>query len=219
MSLLREILFLIQKEVLIEWRNRYAISGILLYVLSTVFIVYISFIQVQAPVWNILFWIIVLFASVNAITKSFVRENSNRQLYYFTLMNPLAVLFAKMLYNAGLLLLLSLLTWLIFGLITINPVTDYGLFFLAIFLASFGLSVVFTFVSAISAKADNNATLLAILSFPLVIPILMTILKISASALRLMQDTGIWKDISILLAINLMLVALGMILFPYLWRD
>lgn len=213
------IFYLIKKEATIEWRQKYALGGIFLYVLSTVFIIYLSFIQVGPKVWNTLFWIVMLFISVNAITKSFIQENSSRALYYYTLANPIAVIFAKVLYNSVLLLLLSILSFGIFALVVGNPVKDFGEFCLALLLASIGFSLAFTFISAIAAKASNSSTLMAILAFPVIIPILMTLLKLSANALGLIQDTGVWKDIMILLAIDLILLALTTILFPYLWRD
>lgn len=219
MTLAKEILFLIQKEMIIEWRQKYAISGILLYVLSTVFIVYISFVQVQPNVWNTLFWIIILFASVNAVTKSFVQESGNRELYYYSLANPSAIILSKIIYNTFLLLLLSILSYVVFAFVAGNPVKVPLQFYLAIFLGSFGFSIAFTFISAIAAKASNSSTLMAILSFPIIIPILMTLIKLSANALGLIQDTAISKDIIILLAIDLILLALTFILFPYLWRD
>ncbi len=219
MSLIREIGHLLRKEAVLEFRVTYAISGILLYVFSTVFIVYTVFVRVEPQAWNALFWIIMLFASVNAIVKSFVQENSARQLYYYSLANPIAVVLAKILYNIVLLLVLSLLIWLSFIFISGNPVRDYGQFLLALFLGSVGFSITFTFISAISAKADNNATLMAILSFPLVIPILLTLLKLSANSLRLLNDTSVDSDILILVAIDLMLVGMTLVLYPFLWRD
>jgi heme exporter protein B len=219
MNFLKQTIVLLRKEALLEWRMKYALSGILLYVFSTVFIVYTAFIRVQPNVWNTLFWIIVLFASVNAIVKSFIQENSTRQLYYYSLANPIAILLSKMIYNAGLLLLLSVLCWGGLAFIAGNPVKDSGQFVLAIFLASVGFSITFTFVAAIAAKADNSATLMAILSFPLVIPILMTLIKISANALRLLNDTAVYKDVVTLVGIDLLLLSLALVLYPFLWKD
>ena len=96
---------------------------------------------------------------------------------------------------------------------------ETGLFLMAIFLGSSGFAITFTFVAAISAKADNNSTLLAILSFPLVIPILMTLIKLSANALALLNDTSFGNDILILLGIDLLLLGVALVLFPFLWRD
>lgn len=219
MTFFQQLLVLIKKEILLEWRQRYAVSGILLYVFTTVFIIYTAFIQVQAQTWNALFWMVMLFAAVNAVAKSFLQESGNRQLYYFQIADPLAVFFSKMIYNVGLLFVIGMLSYFAFAVLAGNPVRNSSLFITAVFLGSLGLSVTFTFVSAISAKAGNNATLMAILSFPLIIPILLTLIKISAQALGLMNDTGVQNDIFILIAIDMILIAAGMVLFPFLWKD
>jgi len=219
MQIVREIISLFSKDLRLEFRSSYAISGILLYVFSTIFIIYTSFVQVQPQVWNVLFWIIMLFTSINAIVKSFVQESNQRQLYYYALANPTAILLAKILYNILLLFVLSLLVWAAFAFVAGNPVRQLGAFVGTIFLGSVGFSITFTFVAAISAKADNNATLMAILSFPLIIPILMTLIKLSANALGLLQDTSVDQDILILIAIDLILVAMAFLLYPFLWRD
>jgi len=219
MQLLRDIFVLLKKEAILEWRQKYAIGGILLYVISTVFVVYIAFVQVDARSWNVLFWIIILFASVNAVVKSFVQENSRRQLYFYTLSHPTTIILSKILYNTLLLGLISVLTFACMSFFTGNLVKETGLFALILFLGSVGFSIAFTFISAIAAKANNSATLMAIMGFPVVIPILLTLVKLSANALRLIQDTGYWRDISILLAIDVILLTLVIILFPYLWRD
>ena len=219
MHLGQEVGILIKKEFMLEWRQKYALGGIVLYVFSTVFIVYLSFIQVGPKAWNTLFWIIILFISVNAITKSFIQENGSRELYYYTIANPLAIILSKIIYNCGLLFMLSVLSYSIFSLVVGNPVKNAYEFWIALFLSSIGFSIAFTFISAIASKASNSSTLMAILAFPVIIPILMTLLKLSANALGLIQDTSVWKDISILLAIDLILLALTFVLFPYLWRD
>ena len=100
MDLFTQIKFLIRKEIMLEWRSKYALNGILLYVVSTVFVCYLAFRQVSsAQTWNALFWIIMLFASVNAITKSFIQENRARQLYYYTIASPKAIIISKIIYN------------------------------------------------------------------------------------------------------------------------
>ena len=219
MNLPKEIYHLLRKELILELRMGYALGGILLYVLSTVFIIFSSFVQLPSQTWNILFWIVLLFAAVNAITKSFVQESGGRALYYYTLVNPIAVLLAKIFYNTLFLFFLSGLIWAFMSFVAGNPVRDAGLFLLAMFLGSSGLSIAFTFLSAISGKAGNNATLLSILSFPLVIPMVMTLVKISAISLRLLNDTSWGKDILTLGAIDLLLLGMGIILFPFLWKE
>ena len=219
MQIVKETILLIKKDLLLEWRQKYAIGGILLYVVSTVFIVFISTGDIPTPVWHILFWTIILFASVNAVVKSFVQENSQRQLYYYQLAHPIAIILSKIIYNIGLLFLLTVLTYIAMTVVYESPVRMVGLFWLTLFLASIGFSITFTFISAIASKADNSSTLMAILTFPIVIPILGTLMTLSANALGIIQDTAYKKDIYTLLAIDGILLGLALILFPFLWKD
>ncbi len=219
MNIIKETLALINKDFTLELRLKYALSGILLYVLSTVFIVFSSFVRIEPLTWNAVFWIVILFAAVNAVGKSFVLEDSDRQLYYYSIAHPVAVILSKMLYNISLLFILSLLCWLGFSFVAGNPVKDTWTFFLALFLGSLGFSIAFTFTAAIASKAQNSATLMAILSFPVIIPILMTLIKLSAGALGEFDNEGADQDITILLAIDALLVGMSLVLFPFLWRD
>lgn len=219
MSLWSEIWFLLGKEVKLEWRQRHALSGILLYVLSTVFIVFISFQQISPQLWNVLFWIIMLFASINAVVKSFVQESGNRQLYYYQLANPIAILLSKILYNILLLLLLGALNAAALLLVAGNPLEDPALFALAVLLGSVGFSVTFTFVAAIAAKTSNSSTMMTILGFPVIIPVLLVLVNLSAHAIGLLQGSMINDDIVMLAGIDLLLLGLGLVLFPMLWRE
>lgn len=215
----KNLIPLLHKEFLLEFRQRYAISGIVLYVFSMVFVVYIASIRVTPPVWNVLFWLIVLFASINAVVKSFVQESGARQLYYYQLADPVALLLAKIIYNTLLLLALSVLAFAAYSLVAGNPVKDWGLFALVLALGSLGFSIAFTFIASIAAKANNSATLMAILSFPVILPILLTLVRLSSIALRLIQDTSYTRDILNLLAIDAILITLTFVLFPYIWKD
>lgn len=219
MNVFSEIWFLLKKDIMLELRQKYAISGIVLYVLSTVFVVYLAFVQIEPRVWNTLFWIIILFASVNAVTKSFMQESGYRALYYYSIANPIAVIISKMIYNT---LLLSVLTFLTFGFLSVissNPVKNLQLFITTIILGSIGLAITLTFISSIAVKANNSGTLMAVLSFPIVIPILITLIKLSAVSLRLLQDTSYNQDIISLLAIDLILISVAFVLFPFVWKD
>ena len=218
MNLFSEITFLLRKEVTLELRHKYAISGILLYVTSTVFVIYLSFIKVDPTVWNTLFWIVSLFASINAVMKSFFQENSARQLFYFQLVNPIAVILSKIIYNICLLFIINVLTFVMMTIMVGNPINNTPQYFLAILLGSIGFSITFTFISAIAAKANNSATMMAILSFPVVLPILVTLIKLSKSAIR-NTDTAWVRDVLMLGAIDMILIALCFLLFPFLWRD
>ncbi len=221
MQLIREIGFLLHKEFTLEWRQKYALGGILLYVLATVSVVYISSLKTEPEHWNTLFWIIILFASVNAVARSFMQEHSGRQLYYYTLANPIAVLLAKIIYNFLLLLLLSLLTLGAYGAVAGYPIHRPEPFFWTICLGSLGYAIALTFVSAIASKASNTATMMAILSLPLLIPILATVIRLAKAALAPVAgvEIPIQGDLYILAGIDLLLLGAALILFSFLWKE
>src|SRR5690606_21194735 len=182
-------------------------------------IVYSAFIQIPTTVWNVQFWLIILFAAVNAFLKSFVSENNDKQLYLYQLVSPLTVIISKLIYNLLILLMITGLAFLALVLLAGNPVRDAGLFFLTALVGAAGISIAFTFIAAIASKGSNQATLMAILGFPVIIPILLTIMKLSANALGLIQDTAILSDLGILLGLDALLLSLTLLLFPFLWKD
>ncbi|HVW12797.1 MAG TPA: heme exporter protein CcmB [Mucilaginibacter sp.] len=227
MELLDQTWYLLKKEILLEWRSKYAFNGVLLYVVSTVFVCYISFKITPGfagssgypVVWNVLFWIIMLFAAVNAIAKSFMQESKNRLLYYYTIAGPQAVILAKTIYNILLMSLLSVLALIIYMLFFTNTIGDPLFYFLAVLLGSFSFSTVFTMISAIASKAGNNGTLMAILSFPVVIPVILVLIRLSKNAMDGLERSANYENIGVLCAINVIVVATSLLLFPYLWRD
>ncbi len=219
MDSIRRISLLIRKELLLEWRQKYALSGMLLYVFSTVFIVYLVFKRIGPEAWMALFWIIVLFATVNAIAKSYMQESSRRQLYYFTLASPGEFFISKVIYNTFLLLGLNALAFGLLTLVSLNPIKNMSLFIATLALGSLGFSLAFTFLSAISSKASNGSTLLALLGFPVVIPILIQVITLTARSLGTITDSTPRNDLLILVALNVVLFTAGLLLFPYIWRD
>lgn len=212
---------------MLEWRSRYAFNGVLLYVVSTVFVCYISFSSSggfkgsssYAIVWNVLFWIIMLFASVNAIAKSFIQENKGRLLYYYSIASPQAIILSKTLYNVLLMSLLSILALLVYLLFFTNTIGDPLFYFITVLLGAISFSTIFTMISAIASKAGNNGTLMAILSFPVIIPVILLLIKLSKNAMDGLERSLSYSNIGVLFAINAIVIATSLLLFPYLWRD
>jgi heme exporter protein B len=220
MDLFNQIKFLIRKEIKLEWRSKYALNGILLYVVSTVFVCYLAFRQVSsAQTWNALFWIIMLFASVNAITKSFIQESRARQLYYYTIASPKAIIISKIIYNIFLMILLSLIALGFYSLVFNYPMGDPWFYLLSVLLGSISFASVFTMISGIASKASNGGGLMAILSFPLIIPLLVVLIKFSKNAMDGLDRSVSYDEIGVILAINVIVITTSLLLFPYLWRD
>ncbi|RDB04951.1 heme exporter protein CcmB [Runella aurantiaca] len=220
---MQELRTLIGKEITLEWRQRYALNGMLLYIVSTVFVCYLSFRlksnQLNPLTWNTLFWIIVLFTAVSAISKSFTQERAGRLLYYYTLASPRGIILSKILYNSGLMIVLSLAGFGFYAFVMGNPVGDIPMYLLTIVLASIGFASTLTMVAGIASKAENNAALMSILSFPAIIPMLLMVMKLAKNALDGLDRSVSGEEIVVLLALDAIVVSLSLILFPYLWKS
>lgn len=216
----QEISLLVKKELKLEWRSKYAIGGLLLYVVSTVFVAYLSFKRVvDVPTWNALFWIILLFAATNAIAKSFVQETRGKRLYLYSIASPQAIIFSKIIYNAVLVSVLALLSYIVFGNLLGDLVQNHTMFVLALFLGAIGFSSTLTLISAIASQSDNNMTLMSILGFPIILPLLLTLMKLSKNAIDGLAWSVNYKYIGVLLMLNVIVIILSYLLFPYLWRE
>lgn len=217
---LRQVQSLVMKEFRLEWKQKFSLSGMLLYIISTLYVCYLAFNQIIDPAtWSALFWVISVFTAINAVAKSFIQESAGQQLYFYTIADPHALIIAKIIYNALLLSLLSVVTFGFYILFIGNLVQNTGLFIVCIVLGNSGLSSVLTIVSAIASRSGNSSTLMAILSFPLLFPLFITILKFSKNIIDGLEWSADVRYIVVLAALNIISVTVGYILFPYLWRD
>ena len=216
---LGRIYHMILKDIQVEFRQGYAIAGIFLFAATTVFIVFKSFNKFTALEWSLLLWIIVLFAGVNAIVKSFIQEGNDTNMYYYTLFDPLELIISKYIYNFFLLLILFIAITSLMFLFGGNPIKDMTLFIEGSLLGITGISAVFTLVSGIAGAGSNVSTLMSILALPLVLPILLTLIRITAVSCRLIEDTSISNDLYLLGGMDGILIGMGILLFPIIWKS
>ena len=219
----KQIIHLLQHEIKLELKQKHFLSSIILYVVSTIFVCSLSFTEIsETVIWNALFWIIMLFSLTNAISKSFLNENSDKQLFLYTLLNPRALILGKIIYNLILSIILVLLSFVIFAVLIKTEGLDnmnYGMFVLAIVLGSTSISSTLTMISAIASKTNNNIGILSILAFPILMPSLLLSIQFSNLAIN-GGNLDMGNEFIVFLGlINLLIIALSFLLFPYLWRE
>ncbi len=211
---------LVRKEFVLEWRQQSALSGVFLYLISTVFLSYLAFDGIISErSWNALFWLIMLFASVNAALKAFVQEHENRHLYYYTIVSAKAAINAKIVYNALLMGCLALAGFFVFVSFMGNPLQSTWLFLLNMLLGMLGFSSVLCMVSAIAARVRNNFTLMAVLGFPLVLPLLLLLVRVSQQCVMGTTFAAVATDLLIIAMLTAITLVLSNILFPYIWKE
>lgn len=220
--MIKRIATLLKKDVLLEFRQKHTFYGILLYIAATIYVLFLSLgtDNMDGNVWNGLFWVIQLFICVNAVAKSFLQESRGRMLYFYSIASPVEFIIAKMLYNLMLMVLMSLLSLFLFAVFLSNPVDNMLRFTGIVMLGGASISIVFTLMSAIAARAQQNAALIAILGFPVILPQLLLLMRLSKAAFaEVFKEGAVLQLSALVLGLDVLVIALAVILFPYLWKD
>jgi heme exporter protein B len=218
----QQLFTLLRKDFLLEFRQRVLSTSLLLFVVSACFTVYqISFAgkaRFNPLVWNAMFWLIFLFSAFQTVIRGFQREMDREFWYWYFLLMPEVLIAGKLLFHFLMLCATSLIAWFFLSLFFHNPVQDNFLFAGLILLACTGISAALTLVSAIAARAKSNPSLLPVLGFPLIIPTLILVVRVSLIALDGLERSLAWKNVWTLAALDFIMLSLSLLLFPYLWR-
>jgi heme exporter protein B len=218
----KAVLGLLKKDVVLELRQQHTLYGILLYIASTIFVLSLSVDELDGKVWNGLFWVIQLFICVNAVAKSFLQESKGRMLYYYSIVSPVAFVVAKLFYNLILMLIMSLISLLLYSFFIPKnyPLSNALEFTGIVILGGASISLVFTLMSAIAAKASHNAALMAILGFPVILPLLLLLMRLSRTAFNeIFKEGAVLQLTGLIISLDALIIAMAVILFPYLWKE
>lgn len=214
-----EIKSLLYKEALLDLRFKSIFLSTVIYVFSTVFICYLSIQTTTLNSWNALVWITILFAITNAANKIFLNESGYGKIYTYTLARPGAIILSKIIYQwiiSTLLASMVMISWLVL----FNRILPHPFHFLvSLILGVSAMSNVLTLNNALATESHNSAALLAILSFPVTVPVLLTSIKSCSLSMMNEIPDSFHNYMLVLGLLNLLTVTLGYILFPYLWRH
>jgi heme exporter protein B len=211
------------KDIKSEFRTRYAINAIAMFAVVTVFAISFAIrgtglsTELQAS----LLWIVIYFSSLSGLAQSFVKEEESKTAMALRLYAPAEVIFAgKLLFNLVLLSGLNLITIPLFAIFINFDVASYPLFFTILLIGSVGLAVVTTFVAAIISKASVKGALFAVLSFPLILPLLVEAISGTKKAMTAdIAFSAARMEIQVLLSYLVIMVVLSFLLFEAVWND
>jgi len=214
------IIALLRKEFLLEFRQKTSLASILLYVLSIVFISFLSFKNgIKPDVWGALFWIVLFFAAINAASKSFFTESKARGIYNYTLYHPTEFVVSKIIYNIILLWVVSICSVFCFSWLVNYPVQDSLLFLLTLLIGSTALAGALTLMSCIASKTGNSYSVMSLLSMPVCIPVMLMSLRLTKNAIDGLEWSVSYNFLGGLFLIDVIIITLSLFLFRYLWKE
>lgn len=211
------------KDLKCELRTRYAINAILMFALVTVFAVSwaVGGVGLSPVLQASLLWIVIYFSSLSGLSQSFVKEEETRTAIALRLYSPATAVFGgKLIFNLVLLSTMNLLTVPFFGVFIGLNIYNFPLFLTIIVLGSLGIVGTTTLIAAIISKASVKGALFAVLSFPLILPLLM--MSISGTKKAFVPEiafSAARMEIQVLASYIVVMTILGFLLFDAVWND
>jgi heme exporter protein B len=220
---MKEIIAVLDKDMRSEFRTRYAMNALLLFVVTAVTMIVFA-LRSDTPSPEILagiYWVVIFFSSMTGLSRIFVSEEERGTTLVLQLVTtPGAIYFGKLLYNVLLTLALNVsVTLLYFFFFPGFSIQSFGLFFVTLLLGSMGLASAATIIAAIIAKANTKGALYPVLSFPVLLPLLMTVIEATTKALDGVPIADALSDFQVLFSYFLVITAGSYLLFDYIWKD
>lgn len=209
-----------RKEILSELRTRYALNAIVMFAVTTVTVVAMGTAQgsVNPRTQAALFWIVVFFSAMSALAQVFVKEEETGTAMALKLAaRSSAVFFGKFLFNLILLTGLQLLVTPLFILFMGMEIYQWHILLPVIALGTIGLAGATTIIAAIVAQASVKGALFAVLSFPVLLPLLVAAIGGTQAALDPAGFASAAGDIKLLSAYAVAMLTASWMLFDYVW--
>jgi len=218
-GMIKNIYYIISKELLIERRDASVFLSSLLYLIAISFVVFKIFSSLEGPVKMGLFWVIFLFTCIKIVGGVFSYQSRKRKLNIYQLYDPVDLFLAKFAFSYLKLIIAGLVLILLQMLFSGSALVNAFLFGKTFLLCALGLSLILSLVSAIASYSDRQTGLVAILSLPLVIPILLLGMRLSLISEGFFQDPDSSQYLLILSGIDLLLLSLSIIFIPLIWKS
>ena len=220
--MINKIFSILHKEIKIELSQGHLFFSVLLYIVSSTYVIYLSFQPsglFDMETWVSIFWILILYGSITSVSKSFFQESSKRNFYYYYVYSADELILSKLIYNFLFLICISSFTFIIFSFLLGDIIISKYFFLSLLILGSLSISNCLTLISAISYQVENNSLIISILGFPVILPILLILIRISKISSIDFSWNLIRDDIYLLILLNVILLSLTKVLFSYLWRN
>ncbi|MBI5475031.1 MAG: heme exporter protein CcmB [Ignavibacteriae bacterium] len=206
-----------------ELRTRYAISALVMFVVTTISVIVFALGSESAPVDALsgMLWVVIFFAAMSGLSRTFVAEEERGTVMTLQLVaEPSAVYFGKLLFNLVLIVGVNLFTVILYA-IFLNGfvIQSFSIFAGTILLGSIGLAASSTIIAAIIAKANTKGTLYPVLSFPILLPLLLTCINATRLAVEGALLSEAMGEFQFLVSYIVVVVTASSILFEYIWKD
>jgi heme exporter protein B len=211
-----------KKDFYSEIRTRYAINALIMFILVTVSVIKFSLGEekLSSELHAGLLWIIIFFANSNGLSRVFVAEEERGTSLALKLSSSSkSVFLGKLMFNTALSFSINLFIVILFVLITGLEIKSPGLFMLVTVIGNIGLSSVLTIIAALISKANSKGTLYPVLSFPLLLPLMLTTINSTWLTIEGASIEQLAGDFQIVISYTIVVITASFLLFDFIWND
>ncbi len=215
--------FVFRKDWQSELRTRYAINALAMFILVTISVILFSIGQenISEYLTGGLLWVVIFFSAMSGLSRAFVSEEERGTTMTLQLVaSPTVIFSGKLIFNIVLVFLMNIaITFLFIILFDSFIINNYSLFFAAFVLGNFGIAVSSTIIAAIISKTGSKGTLYPVLSFPILLPLILTLLELTKFAIdgELIEDSFV--EIFVLISYDVIMLTASYLLFDFIWKE
>ncbi len=216
----KPVILFLKKEIIEEFKRPTNVFGVLLYLICATFIIsLVTKGNVNASIWSAFFWILMMFVSFSVFNKNLNSDEQKKWNYYYLLVHPIQFILARIFYHSLFLWILGFANFLLLSLWLKNPLISYDIFVITILLGGLGFSSSLTLISSIAVQSNYPTMLMSVLGFPLIIPLIWTLIKVTLLSIQGLELSEVSQYIFFLGSINIICILLSIILFPIVWKE
>lgn len=222
MQFLNDAFLIFQKDVLQEFKTRYAVNAILLFAVVTLVSVSFSIgtFSASAEIKCALLWIILFFSAMSGLSHIFIREEEKHTADTLKLVAlPTSIFLGKFMFNFLLFLALQVVIVPLFFAVMNFSVEGVLSFLIILIIGGIGLSAGSTLIAAIISKSNARGALFTVLAFPILLPVIIagiSGIKISVTKSNI-QAAG--DEIQMLIAYAVVVITGSILLFDFVWKE
>ena len=222
MNRLQTILSVFRKDIQIEFRTRFAVNMVLAFVVASLLLILFTLRaqQLDPTPKSGLVWIVILFAALSALGRSFIYETDKNTYDLLRIYAKGATVYVgKLVYNSAFTLLINLTTFLLYSILMDLRVASWGALSVMLIFGTLGLSSVSTMTAAIVSQADRKGAVFSVLSIPLFVPLILLLTRVTRFAFVDGMPSGFGSDVVALAGFVGVSITAGIILFDFIWEE
>ncbi|MDP3150782.1 MAG: heme exporter protein CcmB [Ignavibacteria bacterium] len=214
---------LFKKDLASELRTRYAINSLVMFIVVTISVILFSIgnEKISDFLSGGLFWVVIFFSAMSGLSRAFVSEEERGTTLTLQLIaSPTTIFSGKLLFNLILVFAMNIVIALLYSaLFEAFVIKNLSLFLYAFILGNIGIAIASTLIASIIAKASSKGTLYPVLSFPILLPLMLTLIDLTKQAMDTTTFSSSYVELAILGCYDVVMIAVSFMLFDFIWKD